>query len=141
MKNFLNVVLMGLVGVTLWSGCRSTDSKSTSSNRHDNLLKEGTIVHSVYFWLRDDLAEEEREDFLNFFEALKYVPGLASYHIGTPAATTDRDVVDNSFSYHWLTTFASLEDIALYENHPDHLDAVEKYSKYWIKVEVKDSVL
>lgn len=104
-------------------------------------VEKGIIVHSVYFWLKPGLSSDELKDFLNFFEALKKVPGIASYAINAPAPTTKRDVVDNSFAYHWLAFFKNMEDITTYEKHPNHLAAAEKFSKYWVKVEVKDSIV
>lgn len=137
-KIFLKGLGVSLVAGTALSSCGSNPEQQTTDR---TAFKSGTIIHSVYFWLKEDLTDEETADFLNFFEALKKVPGIASYYIGKPAPTTPRDVVDNSFAYHWLVTFDTLDDINMYETHPDHIAAAEKYSKYWTKVEVKDTVL
>lgn len=103
--------------------------------------KSGTIIHSVYFWLKEGITAEEEADFLNFFETLRKVPDIQTLEYGKPAATHPRPVVDNSFSYNLIVTFANMEAINVYENHPIHLAAIDKYQKYWTKVEVRDTQL
>lgn len=101
----------------------------------------GTIIHSVYFWLKPGLTSSEEKDFLNFFKALRKVPGVKSLTFGKPAPTTKRDVTDNTFSYNLILTFDTLAEIQVYETHPDHLKAAERYSRYWERVQVRDTVL
>lgn len=103
--------------------------------------KTDSIAHYVLFWLKESLSEKEKKDFTQFFEELKKVPTIKSLHYGSPAKTTQRDVVDNSFSYNLLVYFDNMEDLVVYETHPIHLEAIEKYSKYWSKVVVHDSIL
>lgn len=139
-KKFLkSLVLAGAAGTVLAS-CANTEKEIKNMETSDG-FKAGYIFHSVYFWLKDGIQEKEEKDFLNFFEILKKVPGVESCHIGKPAGTNARDVVDNSFSYHVMLTFSSLEAITKYENHPDHLAGIDQYSKYWKQVEVRDTVL
>lgn len=104
-------------------------------------LGSGLIVHNVFFWLKEGITAEEEKDFMNFFEELRKVPGPKALRFGKPAPTTPRDVVDNSFSYYLLVTFNTMDDINTYEHHQIHLDAVDKFSKYWTKVQVKDAIL
>lgn len=106
-----------------------------------NKPKKTVIAHYVLFWLKEDISEQEKNDFTNFFEDLKKVPTIKSLHYGAPANTTKRDVVDNSFSYNLLVYFDNMADLDVYETHPIHLAAIEKYSKYWTKVAVHDSIL
>ena len=103
--------------------------------------KNNLIAHYVLFWLKESLSENEKKDFTQFFEELKKVPTIKSLHYGSPANTTQRDVVDNSFSYNLLVYFDNMEDLNVYETDPIHLEAIEKYSKYWTKVVVHDSIL
>jgi len=102
---------------------------------------ETIIAHYVLFWLKKDLSPQKVKDFTGFFEELKKVPTIKSLHYGAPAATTPREVVDNSFSYNLLVYFENMDDLNVYETHPIHLAAIEKYSKNWTKVVVHDSVL
>ncbi len=130
-RNFIkSTAAAAVVGVAIPS-C----SEATAVN------KEELIAHYVLFWLKEDLSDQEKKDFTQFFEDLKKVPTIKSLHYGSPANTTQRDVVDNSFSYNLLVYFDNMEDLDVYETHPIHLEAIEKYSKYWTKVAVHDSIL
>lgn len=139
-KKFLSSLALVGVGSTVLTSCLSSGEKSENTNTHPG-FQAGFIFHSVYFWLKDGINQEEEKDFLNFFEILKKISGVESCHIGKPAATNPRPVVDNSFSYHIMLTFANMEAITKYETHPDHLAGIDQYSKYWQKVEVKDTLL
>lgn len=137
-RNFLkSVTAAGLTGTLLTSCASSLEDGAKSANT----IAKGTILHSVYFWLKEDISEEEEQDFLNFFEELRNVPGVHTLQYGKPAPTNPRPVVNNSFQYNLLVTFQNMDDINTYETHPTHLAAAEQYSKYWTKVEVRDVVI
>lgn len=123
-------VLGGLLGTSVTSVLASTKKQN-----------EKMIVHYVLFWLREDLSQQEIKDFTGFFEELKKIPNIHTLQYGPAANTNKRDVVDNSFSYNLLVQFKTMHDIEVYETHPIHLAAIEKYSKNWTKVVVHDSVL
>lgn len=110
-------------------------------SKESNVPEIKGIVHYVLFWLREDLTEEEEENFTDFFEELKRIPGIKSLSYGKPAATNPRPVVDNSFSYNLVVLFDSLKDVGVYENHPIHLEAIKKFSGFWTKVVVHDSTV
>lgn len=129
---FLGAGMAGLSTSMLASCNFSTESEKIGH-------RKGMIVHQVYFWLKEDITDDEENDFLEFFEILRTVPGIQSFTVGKPAGTNPRPVVDNSFSYSITVTFKNLEDINVYETHPTHTEAAAAYSKYWTKVEVKDS--
>ena len=103
--------------------------------------EKSIIAHYVLFWLNDNLSVQEINDFMGFFEELKTIPGIKSLQYGRAAETNPRPVVDNSFTYNLLVFFDTMEDIAVYETPPIHLKAIEKYSKFWNKVVVHDSLL
>lgn len=130
-RNFLkSATAAAVVGVIL-----PTSNASASKD------SEKVIAHYVLFWLKEDLSEQEKTDFTGFFEELRKVPTIKTLQYGSPANTTKRDVVDNSFSYNLLVHFNNMDDLNVYETHPIHLEAIEKYSKYWEKVAVHDSIL
>jgi len=101
----------------------------------------GPVVHSVYFWLKEGLSKEEVANFVNFFEELRPIKEIQTLKYGTPAPVNPRPVVDNSFTYNLIVSFATMDDINVYETHPIHLKAIEKYEQYWTKVEVRDTML
>ncbi|MFC6098220.1 Dabb family protein [Flavobacterium qiangtangense] len=97
--------------------------------------------HYLLFWLKDELTQKQVADFVNFFKELSKLPYLKSIHYGTPANSSPRAVLDNSFSYNVVMTFDSLEDLEAYGKLPEHLAIVKKYSVFWKKMQVHDSVL
>ncbi|KGO92148.1 Dabb family protein [Flavobacterium subsaxonicum] len=97
--------------------------------------------HYLLFWLKKDLTAQEVANFPQFFEELGKLPYLKSIHYGGPANSSPRKVLDNSFSYNVVMTFDSLEDLETYGKLPKHLEIVKKYSVYWDKMQVHDSVL
>ncbi len=120
---------------------QSNDQTSENQTTNTTMENNAVIAHYVLFWLNDGLSEQEINDFAEFFEELKGIPGIKSLHYGRAAATHERDVVDNSFTYNLLVYFDTMDDINTYETHPIHLAAIEKYSKLWNKVVVHDSWL
>ncbi len=114
------------------------DSEKDLSNDEDT---SGSIVHSVYFWLNDEITKQDEQRFLEYFELLRTVPGARSLSYGKPAKTTKRDVTDNTFDYNLIITFDNLEAISKYENHPKHLAGAERYKKYWKRVQVRDTMI
>lgn len=119
----------------------STTSLLSCSSEVKQDEKYGPIVHSVYFWLKEDITDQEKIDFINFFEALKKITSIQTLKYGPPAPANPRPVVDNSFSYNLIVTFANIDNLNSYEVDPIHLEAIEKYEQYWTKVEVRDTSL
>jgi len=106
-----------------------------------NDLHPNTIIHVVNFWLKKDISEKDKKDFVGFFEELRKIDTIKTLNYGVPAQTTARPVVDNSFDYTLIVTFKDLKDIGIYETHPIHLKAIEKYQHFWTKVMVKDTTI
>lgn len=145
-KSGLAALSAGIV-VCLMAACGSpantenTNTENTTTEETNMTSINGQIAHYVLFWLKDGLSEEEVENFANFFEDLKPISSIKSLHYGRPVATTPRPPVDNTFSYNLVVFFDTMEELDDYENHPIHLEAIEKYSQYWDKVVVHDSRL
>ncbi len=99
------------------------------------------VVHYVLFWLKPELTGQQVKDFAGFFEELKKISLVKSLSYGRAANTTKRDVVDNSFSYAMIAGFNSTADQDRYQEDPLHLAAIKKYSGFWTKVVVHDSIM
>lgn len=154
-RNFIKragaaVAFAGIGGGMLAASCTQSTSNQANNNQEDTenetkatneIENKEMIAHYVLFWLNDGLTEQEINDFSGFFEELKTIPNMKSLHYGRAANTNPRDVVDNSFTYNLLVFFDNIDDVNTYETHPIHLAAIEKYSKFWNKVVVHDSVL
>ena len=118
---------MGALGLSSWP--LSLSAKSTKSNM---------LLHQVYFWLKDPDNTEAHEKLKKGMQKMLTIQTIKSGHIGVPAATEPRDVVDHSFSYSFMVTFESIEDHDAYQKDPIHLEFIEKYGYLWSKVQVYD---
>lgn len=143
-KNGLAALSVGVV-MYMMTACGSPapneNTNTTTSEETTMTTIDGQIAHYVLFWLKEGLSEEEVDNFANFFEELKTISSIKSLHYGRPVATTPRPPVDNTFTYNLVVFFDTMEELDDYENHPIHLEAIEKYSQYWEKVVVHDSRL
>ncbi len=60
-------------------------------------------------------------------------------HIGIPASTEKRDVVDNSWHVSELLFFDDEDGQQVYQDHPIHQAFIKNYSHLWNKVVVYDA--
>ncbi|MDC8004236.1 Dabb family protein [Aureisphaera galaxeae] len=115
------------------------NGESPETVESDNGPCYGSFAHNVYIWLKQPDNEEDREAFLaslyKFLDASEYV---VSSHVGAPALS-DRDVVDDSFTFSIVLTFKNKEEQDLYQVEPVHVQFVEESSHLWNKVVVYDS--
>lgn len=95
------------------------------------------FVHTVYFWLDKNLAEDERADFLEGLETLRKVDGVLCVLIGPPAPTK-RPAVDRTYDYALTVLTTGIEGYQVYQNHPIHQAFIERYSHHWAKVVIYD---
>jgi hypothetical protein len=104
--------------------------------KHGGLM----LVHTVVFWLKPELTEAQRAEFVAALEALRAVPSVSQYFIGTPAdGVAPRPVVDKTFDY---TITCLFEDIAAhdaYQVHPLHVAFVEQGKPKWTQVKIYDA--
>ncbi|WP_406683733.1 Dabb family protein [Seonamhaeicola sp. MEBiC1930] len=111
-------------------GCNNT------TNEKEDM---GNFAHTVFFWLKNP---DNKEDRAAFEKSLKYFINNSKYiktkHIGTPAAT-NREVIDNSYTYSLLLTFETKEDHDAYQDEPNHKQFLDESMNLWSKVIVYDS--
>lgn len=102
---------------------------------------EGELVHSVYFWLNNPDDKKERAEFEKALKKLIKTNKIAvKKHLGKPGSTEKRDVVDNSYDYCMILTFANLKAQRLYQDAPTHLIFIDEAKHLWKKVQVYDSM-
>jgi len=106
-----------------------------------NVTCEPGLIHSVFFWLKEDLSETDRTAFLEGCRSLTKISTIKNCYIGPPAATAERGVVDNSYSYALIVHFNDLEGQNAYQIDPIHLKFVEDHKDKWTKVIVYDNIL
>ncbi len=101
--------------------------------------KKSTIVHHVFFWLKEPGATHVKE-LIKGLQTLKAIPQIKKLLVGVPASTEKRDVVDNSFHVSELMYFDNVKDQDDYQVHPLHKAFVDQYSHLWEKVVVYDMI-
>ena len=100
----------------------------------------GALMHHVFFWLKEPTNQAHRKQFEKAMVDLLKVETIKMSHVGIPAATEERGVVENSYTYSFMVMFDNLEDQNIYQKHPIHLKFIEDNSDLWNKVVVYDSV-
>ena len=99
-----------------------------------------TLSHHVYFWLKNPGSKEDQAKLISGVKTLTNIETIKGSHVATPAATEDRNVIDNSYSVSWLAFFDSEADEQIYQTHPIHLKFIEDCEHLWSKVVVYDSL-
>lgn len=96
------------------------------------------FVHHVFFWLKESL---ESGDIQKFEETVKTLPGIAHVKMGDVGkpASTDRPVIERSYSYSLLLVFENKEKHDSYQVDPIHEKFVSTCSSLWTKVLIYDS--
>ncbi len=99
-----------------------------------------TLVHHVYFWLKEPKNEAHKKQLVEALNELIKVKTIKVSHIGFPAGTESRDVVDHSYSVSYMVMFDCKADQDAYQIDPIHTSFVEENQHLWNKVIVYDSV-
>lgn len=98
------------------------------------------LTHHVFFWLNNPESKEDQAKLIEGLKTLRKIETIRQLHIGIPASTEKRDVVDNSYSVSELMFFDDVAGQNVYQSHPIHQEFVKNYSHLWAKVIVYDSV-
>ena len=97
------------------------------------------LVHHVFFWLKNRESKEDLNKLLEGLRTLAKIETIRKLHIGVPAPTEQRDVVDSSYSASELMFFDDVEGQNTYQVHPIHKKFIENCSHLWEKVVVYDT--
>jgi hypothetical protein len=97
------------------------------------------FVHSVYFWLRDDLTAAQRKQFGNELEALRGIDCVHAGYIGVPAKTA-RPVIERGYSRALILVFADEAAHDAYQVHPVHDRFRADCGSFWSAIRIFDSV-
>jgi hypothetical protein len=96
------------------------------------------LVHHVLFWLKTDLSADQKALFVEKLNALSGIESLKLFKVGTPAST-DRPVIDRSYSYSLLTLFDDMAGHDVYQVHALHQDFLNHCKTLWDKVVIYDA--
>ena len=127
-RKFLSVTALLCTGLPLFS----SPLKSAKAKKQ--------LTHHVFFWLKNPKSKEDLDKLVEGLKTLRKIETVRKIHIGIPASTEVRDVVDNSFSASELLFFNDLAGQKTYQDHPIHQKFIENCSHLWSKVIVYDSM-
>ncbi|MFZ6025185.1 MAG: Dabb family protein [Bacteroidota bacterium] len=111
-----------------------------TTNPHSFTLQSKVLLHHVFFWLKQPGSETDRKKLVEGLLTLKAISTIKQLHIGYPASTEKREVVDNSWDVSELMFFDDLAGQKVYQDHPIHQAFIQNYSHLWVKVIVYDAM-
>jgi Stress responsive A/B Barrel Domain len=126
-RTFIGSIAAAIAGITALS------SFTTKS-------KKPMLTHHVFFWLKNPSSTADRDKLIAGLQTLKKIESIRQIHIGVPADTEKREVVDNSYSVSELMFFDDTAGQKVYQEHAIHKKFVEDCSALWEKVIVYDSL-
>lgn len=99
-----------------------------------------TLLHHVFFWLKNPDSAADREKLIAGVKSLAAIETVRSIHVGVPASTEKREVIDNSYHVSELLGFDDVAGQDAYQVHPLHKKFVEEHQHLWNKVVVYDAL-
>lgn len=97
------------------------------------------LVHTVIFWLKNDLSDEERGTFFKEVATLGTIPSVEDFHLGTPAQTPKRPVIDDSYDCAVTVVLQDLTAQDQYQIDPIHQEFIDACSSFWERVVIYDA--
>ncbi len=103
-------------------------------------MSKAPLVHHVFFWLKNPDSKEDLAKLIAGVKSLEKIETIRSMHVGVPASTEKRDVVDNSYSVSELMFFDDTAGQKVYQDHPIHQKFIADCSHLWERVVVYDTM-
>lgn len=98
------------------------------------------LVHHALFWLKNPASQEDRARLIEGLQTLRQIDVIRVLHIGVPASTEKREVVDSSYDVSEVMLFDDEAAQSAYQAHPIHQKFVEQCAHLWRKVLVYDAL-
>lgn len=98
------------------------------------------LLHHVFFWLKNPDSAADRAKLIAGVKSLAAIETVRSIHVGVPASTEKREVVDNSYHVSELLGFDDVAGQDAYQVHPLHKKFVDEHQHLWSKVVVYDAL-
>jgi hypothetical protein len=98
------------------------------------------LLHHVFFWLKNPDSAADRAKLIAGVKSLAKIETVRSIHVGVPASTEKREVVDNSYHVSELLGFDDVAGQDAYQIHPLHKKFVDEHEHLWSKVVVYDAL-
>ena len=119
--------------------CKTFGSMDESLVKLDLKDKLVMLVHTVIFWLKNDLSDEDRSTFFKEVATLGTIPSVEDFHLGTPAQTPKRPVIDDSYDCAVTVVLQDLTAQDQYQIDPIHQEFIDTCSSFWERVVIYDA--
>lgn len=103
-------------------------------------MENKNFYHNVFFWLKEP---DNPKNCLLFETSLQSFLDNSVYKktsVITKPAQTNREVVDNSYTYGLLVSFETKKEHDLYQEEEAHQQFLKEASHLWNKVQIFDSL-
>ncbi len=94
-------------------------------------------IHTVFFWLKENLSDADRNMFENELSKLTLDPEILQRRVGRPADTT-RGVIDSSYDFGISLCFKDLASHDRYQTGDAHTKFLKNCQDLWALVKVYD---
>lgn len=121
-------------------GAVGSSGASAAAQGTSSMSKAGLapIVHHVFFWLKNPDSKADRDALIAGLRTLAGVDTVRGIHIGVPADTAQRGVIDASYSVSEILLFDDVAGQNAYQVHPIHKKFVADCEHLWQRVVVYD---
>lgn len=97
------------------------------------------FIHTVYFWLRPDLTDDQRAQFYAGVRSLTTIESVRHAYWGAPAPT-DRPIIERGYSTGLIAIFADQTAHDAYQVDAIHDQFRAQCAEFWHKVVIYDTV-
>ncbi len=115
----------------------SSGALATSTTANNPMPK---LLHHVFFWLKNPESKEDLAKLIAGVKSLGSIETVRSIHVGIPASTEKREVIDNSYHVSELLGFDDVAGQDAYQVHPLHQKFIDEHQHLWSKVVVYDAL-
>ena len=109
----------------------------TKENEPASEVNTTKINHVVLVWFKADTQTSFIDQVMKKSQKLKSIPQLQALNVGK-AISSDRKIVDDTFTLGFHLSFANQTDLNTYIQHPDHIQFVEQLKPNIKKIIVYD---
>jgi len=127
-------VIIAATAIAGVSAVADTDAASAAASKPS----VPPIVHHVFFWLKNPKSTDDLARLLAGLRTLGAIETVKAIHIGVPAQTEQRGVVDASYSASEILFFDDVAGQNAYQVHPIHKKFVADCEHLWERVVVYD---
>ena len=137
----MRIIPLFFLACLFFTGCQQEEVKEIEIEKVIDGDAEPGMVHTVFFWMNEDVDEAGVQAFKDALMELETIPSVKRMFVGPAAETPQRDVTDNSFDYSLVLWFDDVEGHNAYQVHPTHKAFADGQGPKFSKVTVYDSVV